>query len=236
MVRRYLDPTNDLADSLQGGFVDLQILQTGGMSFQVTLTNTSGATAFPGILSPVAWALTDGNARLFELDARASAGLEALAEDGNAARLVAELAQMPGVGGHAVAGSAPLPAGQTATFSVTASMSHRYLQVASMILPSNDTFLAFQDKGVELVTETGEVRSNGEIAAEIADLLVAWDAGTEQNQASALGPDMAGPGLQPAPNTGRAEGDTTVRLATSGLWPFPAIGDLVRVTITPRSE
>jgi hypothetical protein len=47
---------------------------------------------------------------------------------------------------------------------------------------------------------------------------------------------MAGPGLQSAPNTGRAEGDGSVRLASGGLWPFPAIGDLVRVTISPRIE
>jgi hypothetical protein len=47
---------------------------------------------------------------------------------------------------------------------------------------------------------------------------------------------MAGPGLQMAPDTGRAEGDGTVRLAEAGLWPLPELEDIVRVTITPASE
>lgn len=236
MVRRYLDSTNDLEASLQARFVTLEIVHSSGTSFVVTITNSSAGTPFPGIISPVAWMVTDGNPRFFQVDAPASIGLQRLAEDGEAPALIAEVTGEPGIGSHGVAGSAPVPPGSTVSFTVTASMTHRYLHVASMLVPSNDSFFAFPGQGIELVTSTGEVRSNGEVAADVEELLYAWDAGTEWNQASALGPHMAGPGLQMAPNTGRAEGDGTLRLAETGLWPFPAVAEIVRVTITPGAD
>lgn len=80
---------------------------------------------------------------------------------------------------------------------------------------------------------SGAARSDADIATDIAALLAAYDAGTELNQASASGPDMAGPGLQAGPNTGAAEGDGLVRDLSTSIWPFPAADQVVQVTIEP---
>ena len=64
--------------------------------------------------------------------------------------------------------------------------------------------MAFGPGGIELLTEAGERRSNEDIAADIEASLLAWDAGTERNQAGAAGPDQAP--HQAGPNTGADEG------------------------------
>ncbi len=59
--------------------------------------------------------------------------------------------------------------------------------------------------------------------------LAAYEAGTEANQGSALGPDMAP--YQAAPNTGANEGSGQVR-PIDGVWPFPAVSQLIKVTLS----
>ncbi len=237
-VRLYDDSTNDLAGAMAGGFVDLTITHTSGMDFQVQVTNTSDGTAYPGVLGPMFHAVHDDTASLFTEGMPASAGLQKLAEDGSPADLVTEIDGASGVlsaGAQAMrdgGGSGPIMAGDGYTFTVTMDATHRFLSVASMIVPSNDTFLAFPESGIELVDSTGAVRSDADIATDVAAMLGAWDAGSEQNQASALGADQAP--AQSAPNTGAAEGDGTVRNADGApVWSYPPVGDVVRVTITP---
>ena len=99
-----------------------------------------------------------------------------------------------------------------------------------MLAPSNDTFMALDPGGVALLDASGNVRSNSDIAADIAAHLFAWDAGTEENQSGAAGPDQAG--HQSAPNTGASEGNGTVRMENDPVWPFPVPDSLVKVTIT----
>ena len=123
----------------------------------------------------------------------------------------------------------PLTAGGAYTFEVTGDADNPFLSIASMIVPSNDTFIAFGPSGVRLVTDGGEPRSPDEIAADIRAGLRAWDAGTERNQSGAAGPDQAP--RQAAPDTGAAEGSGLVRRLEDPVWSYPRVADVLRVTI-----
>ena len=94
--------------------------------------------------------------------------------------------------------------------------------------------MAFGPGGIELLTEAGERRSNEDIAADIEASLLAWDAGTERNQAGAAGPDQAP--HQAGPNTGADEGDATVRMLNDPVWRYPMLSDVLRVTIIPLAQ
>ncbi|MFN3199607.1 MAG: spondin domain-containing protein [Bradymonadia bacterium] len=236
-VRIYSDATNDLSGPGLGGFASVTVVpsEVPG-SFEITVANTSAGTAFPGVLTPVAWAIHDGASSMFTAGAEASAGLEALAEDGDPAGLVGELegaegVEAAGVMAMAVGAEAPGPIfdGGMYTFTVTPSADARFLSLTSMVVPSNDTFLALT--GVALLDEAGEPRPVEMIAADIEGLLGAWDAGTEANQAGAGGADQAP--RQAGPDTGAAEGDGTVRLADEDVWPLPMASRLIRVVVTP---
>lgn len=248
-VRIYRDATNDLAGSQANGFANLTV-EAGPHpgSFLVTLRNTSGNTVYPGALTPVAWVLHNGNYNLFRVGEAATPGLEALAEDGNVMPLLNELGQGFGVGHYGAqavpdGGDTPEPIanGGAYRFLVTPSAAYPYLTIASMIVPSNDTFLAFGPRGIRLVETNGQPRPLEAIAADIASDLIAWDAGTERNQAGAAGPDQAP--RQAGPNTGADEGDGTVRLLFStdanGLvrndtvWDYPQVEQVLRATIEP---
>ena len=103
-----------------------------------------------------------------------------------------------------------------------------------MIVPSNDTFFAFEPMGLRVMNADGTPRSDEEIAADIAAMRLAWDAGTERNQAGAAGPDQAP--RQAGPNTGADEGAGTVSLASGdSVWTYPSSSDVVRVTIVPMN-
>ncbi len=230
-VRRYMDATNDLAGENAGGFLTVTIdYGAAADSFDVTIRNTSGGSAYPGVLSPPLYAVHDGSVMLFEGGAAASEGLEALAEDGNAAVLADELRGNTAVGMAGVAGAGPLMPGAEVTFTVTADAANRYLNVASMIVPSNDAFVALGATGIELLDAAGARRSEADIAADVAAALGAWDAGTETNEAGAAGANQAPRGM---PNTGAPEGDGSVRELDDPVWIYPPVNDVVRVTITP---
>ena len=232
-VRRYSDTTNDWDATHLSKFAGVTIKNAGGLKFDVTVENVSANTAFVGLISPVAWAIHDATASMFKTGMPASPGLEALAEDGKGTTLLSELSAMSGVMSSGSEGSGPIMPGNSVTFQVTADASHRFLSIASMAVPSNDTFLSLGEGGIALLDGSGAARSDTDIANDVGAQLAAWDAGTEQNQGSALGPDMAGPGLQSGPNMGASEGDGTVRASSSDLWPLPAASSVVKVTIEP---
>ena len=198
-VRLYRDPTNDLAGPNAGGFGE--IIVTNGVvsgTFDITLRNTSTDTVYPGVLTPVAWAVHSPDTQLFVVGQLASPGLERLAEDGNPTLLVSELISNTNVASSGVANipvgatdPGPLTAGDSYSFTVTADSTNRYLSIASMIVPSNDTFFAFEAAGLRIMNTDGTPRTDQEIADDIATQRLAWDAGTERNQAGAIGPDQA---------------------------------------------
>ena len=256
-VRIYSDATNDLAGSQAGGFANMQIEHgPNPLSFIVTISNTSDALAYPGVLTPVAWAMHTTDYRLFTVGEQASAGLESLSEDGSVATLLSEFDSAAGVGlsgAHAlpVGGSTagPIVPGGAYRFFINADPTYPYLSVAQMIVPSNDTFLAFSGAGIRMLDENGNRRSEGDIAADIVGELIAWDAGTERNQAGAAGPDQAP--RQSNPNTGADEGPGTVRLLNTSMqigassversnalddevWAYPNVTDVLKVTVQSR--
>ncbi|MEX1361999.1 MAG: spondin domain-containing protein [Nannocystaceae bacterium] len=243
-VRRYVDVTNDLAGDDAGGFVSVAVSEGGG-DYTITITNTSDTTVYPGVLTPVLWALHDDTVSLFELGVAASPGLEMLAEDGDASGLMGELMGMAGVvqsgvenlptGGMAMPG--PLFPGDSYEFTITPDATNRFLSFASMIVPSNDTFASLDPGGVALLDAMGAPRTPEAVAADISAQLRAWDAGTEGNQAGAAGGDMAPVGL---PDTGPGNGNGLVREAEADpdaaddrVWSLPEAQDVIRVIVAP---
>jgi hypothetical protein len=227
-VRLYADSTNDLAHL--SGFVNVMVTQDMGTIFNVTVSNTSAGTTFPLNMSPVAWAVHGDSFATFTLGAMASQGLEHLAEDGASTTLISEWAANSMVSSSGVAGTAPFSGGGSVIFQATPDATHRYLSIEAMLVPSNDTFASLGPMGVALLDTSGNPRSDSDIAADVMTNLAAYESGTEANQGSALGPDMAP--YQSAPNTGANEGSERVR-PVDGVWPFPAIPQVLKVTLTP---
>lgn len=224
--------TNALADLSE--FVNVTVLGDAG-SFIVAVDTIGDG--FP-ILTPVAWATHTAEVSLFTDGAPASAGIEALSEDGNAMPLAMSLEGLAGIGTSGVeaipngaAGAGPAMPGSGYTFIVTPDADNRFLSLATMLVPSNDLFLAFGPEGIALLDEAGASRSDADIATDIAAALVAWDSGTEQNQSGAAGSDQAP--RQAGPDTGEAEGNGLVRLLPDGVWSYPAVNEIVRVTVRP---
>lgn len=226
--------TNALADLSE--FVNVSVVSAGPGSSFIVAVDTIGD-GFP-VLTPVAWATHTAAVSLFTEGAPASAGIEALSEDGNPMPLAMSLEGLTGIGTSGVeaipngeAGAGPALPGNGYTFTVTPDADNRFLSLATMLVPSNDFFLAFGPEGIALLDEAGAARSDLDIATDIAASLVAWDSGTEQNQAGAAGSDQAP--QQAGPDTGEAEGNGLVRLLPDGVWSYPAVNEIVRVTVRP---
>jgi len=228
-IRLYADSTNDLAHL--SSLVNVSVVHSTGSNFDVTVSNTSGAGAFPLVISPVAWALHDDVTSTFALGSPASMGLEHLAEDGASTQLLAEWSAVAAVASSGVAGTAPIRNGDTLAFKVSPDAAHRYLSLEAMLVPSNDTFLALGPIGIALLDGTGNPRNDSDIAADITANLAAYESGTEANQGSALGPDMAP--YQLGPNQGANEGSGKMR-PIDGVWPFPPVSTILKATLTAQ--
>lgn len=234
-VRRYADGTNDLAGPRAGGAIDVSVVAgPGAGELSVTFTNTSGAK----VLTPMAVILHDAGVRAFEPGQPASPGLEQLAEDGDASLWVSELSGAAGVAAATVAnmpvGAAqpgPLMPGMSYRVVLTPAAGSRFLSVGSMLVPTNDTFVATEAGGVELSTAGGVLRSPAQIEADLRQALLAWDAGSEANQVGSAGPDQAP--RQAAPDTGGDEGSGLIRPFADPVWSYPATDRLVRITVRP---
>lgn len=240
-VERYADVTNDLAGEGAGGFATVTVTELLG-EYTITFTNSSALTAFPGVLTPTLWAVHDDTVGLFEVGAEASPGLELLAEDGDATGLLGELVGMAGFGAAGVESvpfgaveAAPLFPGDSYTITVTPDAVNRFLSLATMIVPSNDTFAALGPAGVALIDADGTPRLALDVQADINAALAAWDAGTEGNQAGAAGRDMAPVG---APNTGPGNGNGLVRRTNedADIWHLPEAQDVIRVIVAPTGN
>jgi hypothetical protein len=155
-------------------------------------------------------------------------GLEQLAEDGDPSGLVAALdassaIEMAGVFNTpaGAAGPGALVPGASYEFTVTA-MEGDYLSLASMLVQSNDLFIAPDGMGIPLF-------SNGaDMTGDVTSYFHLWDAGTEVNE-------MPGVGLNQAPrqsgaNTGLNE-EGLVHMV-SDMYDYPELSEIVRVTIT----
>lgn len=234
-IRPYSDDTNDLAGENVGGFLTVTIVN-GAVAgeFDVTVENTSGGTVYPGVLSPVLYAVHDDTISLFAEGMPASPSLESLAEDADASALLGDLEGTAGVSDVAV-GPAALGEGESFSFTVTADATTPFLSIAAMVVPSNDTFVAFSPTGIRLVDDDGTPFTDAEYVVEVAAQLSAWEAGTEANQAGAVGRDQYP--RQAADNVGADEGASAVRFASDDpVWAWPEADRIVRVTVGPTGN
>lgn len=136
--------------------------------------------------TPVWVGFHDGSFDLFDSGSAASAGLEAIAEDGNFGVLGDELvaAQADAVGGAIFDpegfGGAPVfdpGMADSATFMLDPTK-HRYLSWATMLIPSNDAFIG-SGNAIEIFDADGNFL--GDQLRTILGSMV-YDAGTEDNR------------------------------------------------------
>ena len=118
-------------------------------------------------------------------------------------------------------GGAPVGPAQAYEFNVIA-MPGDVLSFVTMFVQSNDLFYAPSEEGIDLFP--GGVALEGDIT----DRLLLWDAGTEVNAKPGFGRYQAP--RQPGPNTGPEEGGV-VRILEP-CFPYPELGDVLRVTLT----
>lgn len=155
-------------------------------------------------------------------------GLENLAEDGDPTNLAAALsaASMYSATGAfntpvGAAGPGALAPGASYEFTVSA-MEGEYLSLATMLVQSNDLFVAPSGMGIALFSDGTAV--SGDVTSQFS----IWDAGTESNE-------QPGIGLNQAPRQAGADTGTDemglVRMVDD-MYNYPSLTEIVRITIT----
>jgi Ca2+-binding RTX toxin-like protein len=160
-----------------------------------------------GSLAPFWFGIHNGQFQTFQVGKKASAGVEQLAEDGSPAGVTSEFTA---AGKGTVQGTllgtfgnggpfAPNDLVRTTVSVNSKAATSRYLSYASMILPSNDQFIANADpKDVRIFDDRGRF-----LGAEfVINATEAWDAGTEVNDELPANTAFFG---QATPNTGTTE-------------------------------
>ena len=149
--------------------------------FEITLTNlTTGEPGAGGqILSPPIFVTHAAGINLAEVGQPASPALVALAENGDASGLAALAGA---AGANSTVAEGVVPPGGSVTVTVTADMVSSSLSVGSMLVSTNDAFIAATD--VALFDEDG-----APVSASLD--LMAYDAGSEDN--TEMASDIPGP-------------------------------------------
>ncbi|HEX4818043.1 MAG TPA: spondin domain-containing protein [Nonomuraea sp.] len=115
-------------------------------------------------LSPPVVIVHSPSVHVWQMGRFASRGVAAVAEDGDAPRLIKEVSKRPGVRDAFAAASAPIAPGKTGTFKVKVRPGDR-ISIVSMLVNTNDGFT-----GVDaLRPRSGSIRT------------MAYDAGSEKN-------------------------------------------------------
>lgn len=154
-------------------------------TFEITFTNISHGI----ILTPPIFSVSHRKIDIFELGEPASLGLEMVAEGGSTNELKGEL-EAEGVQ-DLVQAQTPVPPGKSITVELEGD-THSRLNLASMLLPTNDGFVALNGK---------RLRRGGTQVI----YLSAYDAGTEENDESCdniPGPQCGGEGFNEADGEG----------------------------------
>ncbi|MEQ8212125.1 MAG: spondin domain-containing protein [Lacipirellulaceae bacterium] len=110
---------------------------------QVTIENLSDTGGI--FLTPLWFGFHDGSFDVYDQGVAASPGLESLAEDGSFAAISSEFMTATSSNGEdsAVFGAGgPIAPGEIASATLSVSPSNRYFSYASMVIPSNDAFIA----------------------------------------------------------------------------------------------
>lgn len=122
----------------------------------------------------------------------------------------------------------PTAPDNTLTYTFNAGQGH-YFNFAMMFVESNDLFFAPDEGGIPLYT----IEQDGSwtaLTGDITSMIDLWDAGTEINEAPALGPNQ--PFRQEAPDTGDDELGTVQRLSDiDDTFTYPAVEELIKVTL-----
>jgi len=179
--------------------------------------------------APGVWAVhTNGKMPLFTNGNAGSAGLEALAEDGDPSKMGASLPTKDGVKSSGVfntpvgaSGPAPIFPGDKYEFTFKASKGE-YLSLAAMYVQSNDLYYSFGQSGIALWN--GDSPISGDLTSSI-DL---WDAGTEVNEYPGFGANQ--PVRQSGANTGMDENGTVMKV--NDMFMYIMNDKSVKVTIT----
>jgi RTX calcium-binding nonapeptide repeat (4 copies)/Spondin_N len=196
------------------------------MQAQLTIEIENLAPTQGTLLTPVWFAFHNGTFDTYDRGRPASPGVERIAEDGDAAALGAEFGlsgfgTVAGVVAGPVGAPGPIDAGETASLSVTLDAhdpNSRYFNYASMIIPSNDFFIA---NGNERAHEIFDAEGNFIGADFIVLGSQVLDAGTEVNDEIPANTAFFG---QAVPNTGTPE-NGVVRTATGFIPNGPILSD-----------
>jgi len=159
------------------------------VSLKISITNNSGMGGLT--LTPLYTAFHDGTFDTFDTGAAASAGIEALAEDGNFmpirdARMMSHPSSQGAVitAPQGFAGAPLIEPGETGSVTVNVDSANRFFSYLSMILPSNDQFIGNGDAMAHQIFDAaGNFLGNQTINV---SGLNAYDAGTEVNNGLAL--------------------------------------------------
>ncbi|KPK40095.1 MAG: hypothetical protein AMJ69_03725 [Gammaproteobacteria bacterium SG8_47] len=173
-----------------------------GARYEVTITNLTRGT----LLTPVLVVSHAPGVHMFAVGEAASEELAQLAEGGATQPLQDALMATGKV--HDAATTGPIPAGESVTVELGATHNARYLSLASMMLPTNDGFIALNGVNVSGWGKTQVFHSPG------------YDAGSELNDEACVnipGPHCGGEGY----NAAGGEGYVHIHAGLHG------IGDLI---------
>ena len=173
-----------------------------GSNLRVTVQNRAPETGT--FQTPMWFGLHDGTFDIYDSGAAASAELERLAEDGTIDPLATAFGAAMGTatGGTVMGSAGPIAPGETATATIRideTNANSRYFSWATMIIPSNDAFIANADPMAHEVFDAGGAFNGVDF---VVDATAANDAGTEMNDEIPMNTAFFG---QTTPNTGTAE-------------------------------
>ncbi len=158
-------------------------LADGSAGYKVTITNLTRAQAF----TPILVASHRKGVKLFELGSVASDELSALAEGGDVVPLTNALEADDRVIDTADSGGLLMP-GESVTVTVSAQHGAKEISLASMLIPTNDSFIALNGVKAPKNKKTAVYYSSG------------FDAGSELNDENCMnipGPVCGGTGGSP---------------------------------------
>jgi len=201
-----------------------EVLAADATTFAITIRNASTpdtlilpdgkATAAP--IAPGLYAVVRGDTKLFKRNEAAGHALESLAEDGDAAALLAAIKDIDGVvGADMFVPGLPL--------TVKAEPGDRFV-FATMFVQSNDKFFAPDPAGIDLF------EGHAPIAGDLTSKIILWDAGTEKDETPGAGPNQAP--RQAGPNTGPDE--RGVVAAAADGFAYPAVSNVIQLTVLPQ--
>lgn len=219
-----MPPLARLSSLLAGASLTvLTTLPSAAFDVRVTVENLSPTDGT--LITPVWAGFHDGTFDLYNQNEAASAALERLAEDGNTGPLSALFgtAALGGVDATLLAGGAfpPFAPGASASMDFSLdrySAAQRYFSYASMVIPSNDAFIA---NGNPLAFPIFDPSGNFLGADFVVMGSMVLDAGTEVNDELPVNTAFLG---QAAPDTGTTENGTVMPHA--GFKPVGAGGIL----------